>query len=204
MNRAQEEVLDEIVHGSYGRKEKKNEFYIEPTDELWSDIKEKAKKLGLHDNIKEDCLIIYQFLVFILSKWQKELDLRSLDEKTSPHGKLRTGHFQQTMKDVEPLLRALAKSNLNNDQRCHLVNIARIILIEHNYIVANNAYMELAIGNAPWPVGVTRSGIHQRPGSAKAYVNQIAHVLNNETQRFVSFTAKTTQFLESLGNTFMV
>lgn len=43
--------------------------------------------------------------------------------------------------------------------------------------------MEMAIGNAPWPVGVTRSGIHQRPGSAKAYVSNIAHVLNDETQR---------------------
>ena len=41
----------------------------------------------------------------------------------------------------------------------------------------------MAIGNAPWPVGVTRSGIHQRPGSAKSYVSNIAHVLNDETQR---------------------
>jgi len=48
---------------------------------------------------------------------------------------------------------------------------------------ANNAYMQMAIGNAPWPVGVTRSGIHQRPGSAKAYVANVAHVLNDETQR---------------------
>lgn len=41
----------------------------------------------------------------------------------------------------------------------------------------------MAIGNAPWPIGVTRSGVHQRPGSAKAYVSNIAHVLNDETQR---------------------
>ena len=43
--------------------------------------------------------------------------------------------------------------------------------------------MQMSIGNAPWPVGVTRSGIHQRPGSSKAYVSNIAHVLNDETQR---------------------
>lgn len=41
----------------------------------------------------------------------------------------------------------------------------------------------MAVGNAPWPVGVTRSGIHQRPGSAKAYVSNVAHVLNDEKQR---------------------
>lgn len=58
------------------------------------------------------------------------------------------------------------------------------ITVIYNIIFqANNAYMEMAIGNAPWPVGVTRSGIHQRPGSAKAYVSNIAHVLNDETQR---------------------
>ena len=45
--------------------------------------------------------------------------------------------------------------------------------------------MELAIGNAPWPVGVTRSGLHQRPGSAKAYVSNVAHVLNDEVMRKV-------------------
>uniref|UniRef100_A0AC35GUN2 Pre-mRNA-splicing factor 18 n=1 Tax=Panagrolaimus sp. PS1159 TaxID=55785 RepID=A0AC35GUN2_9BILA len=183
LNRAEEEVLDEIVHGTYGKKEKKNEFFIEPTEEFWESVKERGIKIGLNDNIKEDCTVIYDFLVFILSKWQAELDKRGLEEKTSPKGRLRTAHFQQTMKDVEPLLRALSKGNVNSDQRCHLVNIVRIILIDHNYIIANNAYMELAIGNAPWPVGVTRSGIHQRPGSAKAYVNQIAHILNNETQR---------------------
>uniref|UniRef100_A0A8R1I070 Nuclear receptor domain-containing protein n=1 Tax=Caenorhabditis japonica TaxID=281687 RepID=A0A8R1I070_CAEJA len=59
----------------------------------------------------------------------------------------------------------------------------RLLVIERNYLEANNAYMEMAIGNAPWPVGVTRSGIHQRPGSAKSYVSNIAHVLNDETQR---------------------
>ncbi len=41
--------------------------------------------------------------------------------------------------------------------------------------------MEMAIGNAPWPVGVTRSGIHDRPNCAKVYSSAIAHVLNDET-----------------------
>lgn len=57
------------------------------------------------------------------------------------------------------------------------------ILADGDYVQANNAYMEMAIGNAPWPVGVTRSGLHQRPGSAKMYVKNVAHVLNDETQR---------------------
>lgn len=41
----------------------------------------------------------------------------------------------------------------------------------------------MAIGNAPWPLGVTMVGIHARTGREKIFSQQIAHVLNDETQR---------------------
>ena len=41
----------------------------------------------------------------------------------------------------------------------------------------------MAIGNAPWPIGVTMVGIHARTGREKIFAQQIAHVLNDETQR---------------------
>lgn len=74
---------------------------------------------------------------------------------------------------------------LNSDIRHHLVNICWLVVGQRDYLRASNCYMEMSIGNAPWPVGVTRSGIHQRPGSSKAYVSNIAHVMNDETQRKV-------------------
>ena len=40
----------------------------------------------------------------------------------------------------------------------------------------------MAIGNAPWPIVVTMVGIHARTGREKIFAQQIAHVLNNETQ----------------------
>lgn len=48
---------------------------------------------------------------------------------------------------------------------------------------ANDAYLEMAIGNAPWPIGVTMVGIHARTGREKISSRHIAHVLNDETQR---------------------
>lgn len=48
---------------------------------------------------------------------------------------------------------------------------------------ANDAYLSMAIGNAPWPIGVTMVGIHARTGREKIFSQQIAHVLNDETQR---------------------
>lgn len=48
---------------------------------------------------------------------------------------------------------------------------------------ANEAYLEMAIGNAPWPIGVTMVGIHARTGREKIFAKNVAHVLNDETQR---------------------
>ena len=48
---------------------------------------------------------------------------------------------------------------------------------------ANGIYLQMAIGNAPWPIGVTMVGIHARTGREKIFAQQIAHVLNDETQR---------------------
>ena len=36
-----------------------------------------------------------------------------------------------------------------------------------DYILANEKYMEMAIGNAPWPIGVTNAGIHARWDQAR-------------------------------------
>lgn len=41
----------------------------------------------------------------------------------------------------------------------------------------------MAIGNAPWPIGVTMVGIHARTGREKISSRNVAHVLNDETQR---------------------
>jgi len=54
---------------------------------------------------------------------------------------------------------------------------------EREYMRANDCYLRLAIGNAPWPMGVTAVGIHERSGQEKLYTNHIAHIMNDETQR---------------------
>lgn len=51
------------------------------------------------------------------------------------------------------------------------------------YLQANDAYLQMAIGNAPWPIGVTMVGIHARTGREKIFSKHVAHVLNDETQR---------------------
>lgn len=54
---------------------------------------------------------------------------------------------------------------------------------KRNYSAATDQYIKLAIGNAPWPIGVTMVGIHERSAREKIYTNSVAHIMNDETTR---------------------
>lgn len=65
-------------------------------------------------------------------------------------------------------------------------------MVQREYINANDAYLRMAIGNAAWPIGVTNVGIHSRTGREKIFSQNIAHVLNDETQRkYIQVRAQT-------------
>ena len=50
-------------------------------------------------------------------------------------------------------------------------------LIERNYIKANEHFLEMAIGNSPWPIGATMVGIHARPGRERISSKHVARNL---------------------------
>merc|ERR1719369_1373296 len=83
---------------------------------------------------------------------------------------------------MKPLLRMLKKNALTEDIRDSLSNMVKLTL-QRDYIHANDKYLEMAIGNAPWPIGVTNAGIHARPGRERIFSKHVAHVLNDESQR---------------------
>ncbi|KAG6896560.1 hypothetical protein C0992_007453 [Termitomyces sp. T32_za158] len=66
-----------------------------------------------------------------------------------------------------------------------LARIAEIVhyMQKRQYQRANDSYLRLSIGNAPWPIGVTMVGIHERSAREKISADQVAHVLNDEVSR---------------------
>jgi hypothetical protein len=86
-------------------------------------------------------------LTQITLRWGRELNARDEATKRSPKGKLEAGTHKQTMESIRPLLKTLQKHICALDVRTHLMHITKLIIVERNYIQANNAYMELAIGN---------------------------------------------------------
>ncbi|KAL3119072.1 hypothetical protein niasHT_003855 [Heterodera trifolii] len=180
-----EELMEQVIRGKRGKDEMgRHDVQIEQRedDASWDQIVMMAPLLG-SGNDQADCDLIRAFLSYILKRWGKELNAREESIKRSATGKMQAGMHKQTVEHLSPLMKSLEKYTVNNDIRLYLTNITKLCVVERNYIVASTAYMEMSIGNAPWPVGVTRSGIHQRPGSSKAYVSNVAHVMNDETQR---------------------
>ncbi|KHN82577.1 Pre-mRNA-splicing factor 18 [Toxocara canis] len=184
MRQVDHELVEEVIKGEQNSAGKHDvDMPGTAEDTTWERIEANARLLGEGDNPNRDCDIIREFFSYILTRWGRALNARDELTKRSAQGKLAATMHKQTMEHLRPLMSSLERHTTNTDIREHIVKICRLIIIERDYIRANNAYMEMAIGNAPWPVGVTRSGLHQRPGSAKAYVSNIAHVLNDETQR---------------------
>ena len=155
------------------------------------DIKKMAEKLGRSKkdmtseeskDIKDDTEVVFIYLKYLLELWGKQLNYRSEDDKISMAGKIACATYSQTVSYLKPLFKQLKNKKISADILRHLVNIVRFML-EREYVKANDAYLQMAIGNSPWPIGVTMVGIHARTGREKIFSQNIAHVLNDETQR---------------------
>merc|ERR1719356_221049 len=118
----------------------------------------------------------------MMTMWGQELNFRDESEKMTVKGRMDAATYTQTKGYVKPLLKMLRKNQLTDDIRDSLSNMVRYIM-QRDYILANEKYMEMAIGNAPWPIGVTNAGIHARPGRERIFSKHVAHVLNDESQR---------------------
>ena len=66
--------------------------------------------------------------------------------------------------------------SLYNDQQQYCtVSLKCFVLFK--CFQANDSYLQMAIGNAPWPIGVTMVGIHARTGREKIFSQNVARIL---------------------------
>jgi pre-mRNA-splicing factor 18 len=72
-----------------------------------------------------------------------------------------------------------------------------VFCMNRDYIRAHDKYIELAIGNAPWPMGVTMVGIHERSGRSRIYKSQVAHILNDDnTKKYLQSVKRIMSFCQ--------
>ena len=159
----------------------KMELKLYNTNRTWSELLELATDLRRGDH-KHDEMVVSEWMKVIMTMWGHELNSRHEMEKITVKGRMDGALFKQTKGYLKPLLKMLRKGNLSDDIRDSLTSMVKYIM-HRDYIKANERYMEMAIGNAPWPIGVTNAGIHARPGRERIFSKHVAHVLNDESQR---------------------
>jgi len=122
------------------------------------------------------------FFKRILTLWQGALASRPDSERDTPSGRILTATHLQSSKNLVPFFRLLSQNKVDPDVLLRTTEICDFIQ-QREYQLANDAYIKMSIGNAPWPIGVTAVGIHERSSRDKIFTSQVGHVLNDETQR---------------------
>ncbi|KAK4714158.1 hypothetical protein R3W88_020065 [Solanum pinnatisectum] len=130
------------------------------TNDFLRDILEDRMKTNFEDLCDEDKILV--FYKKLLNEWNQELD------KMNPEAK------NQTMVLLLCTLVVMVECCMNRE-----------------YSAALDQYLnKIAIGNAPWPIGVTMVGIHERSAREKIHANSVAHVMNDETTRKLLYSVK--------------
>ncbi|MCO5555712.1 hypothetical protein L7F22_009257 [Adiantum nelumboides] len=126
--------------------------------------------------------IIYYTLKGLMRDWETSLAERPIEIRQSSQGKLVAATQVQTADYMKPLLKQLRHRSVKPDVLARLAEIIHYVQ-KREYRNANDSYLQLSIGNAPWPIGVTMVGIHERSGREKIFSSNVAHVLNDEVSR---------------------
>ncbi|KAJ7178633.1 Prp18 domain-containing protein [Mycena crocata] len=192
------ELIEEKSHDLRGGQ---NDFKkaLEDVENVEREMKNKATKgkkrndaeqaansvldLGL---IKSDPDKLYPIIYFALKRtlreWGEAMDERPENVKRTTQGKLAAATQVQSGEYLKPLFKSLRARSLPDDVLGRMAEIVHYMQ-KRQYQRANDSYLRLSIGNAPWPIGVTMVGIHERSAREKISSDQVAHVLNDEVSR---------------------
>lgn len=97
--------------------------------------------------------IIYYTLKGLLADWAEALAQRSEKERESVQGRQLSAIHAQATENLKPLFKTLRRRALEPDILLHMAEIVHYMQLRE-YRKANDSYIQLSIGNAPWPLGI--------------------------------------------------
>lgn len=80
------------------------------------------------------------------------------------------------------LFRKFEKGDIEDGILVPIVQIVKAAQARR-YVDANNGYLELSIGKAAWPIGVTMVGIHERSARENIGEKNTSHIMGDEITR---------------------
>jgi len=142
--------------------------------------------------------IILAWLKAALKEWERHLEERPDAMKSAVQGRSDTAMQKQTRRYLKPLFEKLDTKTCPGDMLSKLSKMINLI-DKRLYLKANDEYLQLCIGNLPWPVGCTSTGIHERTGRNRITEANIAHVMNDEnTRKYLQSFKRVMTFKQSI------
>jgi pre-mRNA-splicing factor 18 len=120
----------------------------------------------------DDHRLVMDYFKGLLRQWELQLNARPDEVKRTAQGKVETKRQKQCKDYIRPLFKLCKKKNVPPDI---LHNLKRMIDFaqQGEFVKANDAYIQTAIGNAAWPIGITLVGIHARSAHDHLQVGQV-------------------------------
>ncbi|CAN1271033.1 Pre-mRNA-splicing factor 18, partial [Linum perenne] len=159
---------------------------------LETDKDVKRMKANFEDLCDEDKILV--FFKRLLNEWHQELDEMPDAEKRTAKGKSMVATFKQCARYLSPLFKFCRKKVLGNDIRRALMIMVNFCM-ERDYLAAMDHYIKLAIGNAPWPIGVTMVDDE----TTRKYLQSVKRLMTFCQRRYPTAPSKAVEF-NSLAN----
>jgi len=161
------------------------------SEELKAAAEKKTKEVKVWNEDEAKCRedFILFWLKRMLLEWEQEMEPKMDELRRTAQGRAQLNNMLQAKEYIRPLFQQLRRKELPDDI-CIPLNRVIQACKRREYNKALDAYILIAIGNAPWPMGVTQVGIHTRASREKIHSSGVAHVLNDETTRKYIQTVK--------------
>jgi pre-mRNA-splicing factor 18 len=169
------------IRNTFLEREKKGNDVAQDDEKV---ARKQEKEDDGHDNDDDDDPVkrIYRFFKGLLRQWEDDLAARPEAVKRTAAGRNETKTLKQCKDYIRPLFKLCKTRRLDPSLMSHILKIVEFCQAGE-FVKANDAYIDIAIGRAAWPIGVTQVGIHARTGRAKIESANVAHVMNSELQR---------------------
>lgn len=143
------------------------------------ELKVMRPDLAVEVEYEEQCSDVHVWIIMVMQEWEHETLSQPRGWENTLEGKSTIKLFRETKRIFWNLYETLVNRVRRVNQTCNNLMLNKYYHIAHycilkEYVSANDNYLDLSIGNAPWPIGVTMVGIHERSGRAKIFTSQIA------------------------------
>ena len=107
---------------------------------------------------------VYRYFKNLMNQWEDDLALRPDSVKRSVAGRNETKTAKQCKDYIRPLFKLCKKRSLD-ESILHKLNKIVTFCLQEDFVKAHDTYIDISIGRAAWPIGVTMVGIHARTGT---------------------------------------